>query len=45
MRKIYINFAITIAVVGLMIASILYLMHNSLFTVWNCQEKCSLQTH
>ncbi|MGI6766205.1 MAG: CPBP family intramembrane glutamic endopeptidase [Lentihominibacter sp.] len=32
MRKIYINFVITIAVVGLMIAAILYLMNNSLFT-------------
>lgn len=33
MKKIYTNFVITISIVGLMIASILYLMKNSLFTV------------
>ncbi|MGB4610353.1 MAG: CPBP family intramembrane glutamic endopeptidase [Saccharofermentanales bacterium] len=32
MKKIYTNFVITILIVGLMIASILYLMKNSLFT-------------
>jgi hypothetical protein len=32
MKKIYINLAITLSVVGLMIAAILYLMQNSLFT-------------
>ncbi|MGI6090393.1 MAG: CPBP family intramembrane glutamic endopeptidase [Saccharofermentanales bacterium] len=32
MKKIYINLVITLSVVGLMIAAILYLMHNSLFT-------------
>lgn len=32
MKKIYTNFVITISIVGLMIASILYLMKNSLFT-------------
>lgn len=33
MKKIYINLAITLSVVGLMIAAIIYLMQNSLFTV------------
>ncbi|MDI9468990.1 MAG: hypothetical protein QM296_02160 [Bacillota bacterium] len=33
MKKLYVNFAITLTVVGLMIAGILYLMKNSLFTV------------
>lgn len=33
MKKIYINFAITFLMVGLMIATIIYMMNNSLFTV------------
>ena len=33
MKKVYTNFIITISMVGLMIAAILFLMSNSLFTV------------
>ncbi len=33
MKKVYTNFAITLSMVGLMIAAILYLMNNSLFTL------------